>query len=747
MNSPGSLEKDTYLHYLAGFVFAAAIIFYLHLSGTYLDFSHQIVIGWGTLVLLIILQRVELFKEQPWRTIFILIASFITLRYWFWRTFETLVYTGPLDFIGMMVLYLAESYAITVHLLGAFINIWPMDRKIIPLSQNQADIPTVDVFIPTYNEPEDVVRITVAAATQIDYPSDKFRIYLLDDGGTVAKRNDPETASEAWERYSSFKRMAGEFGVHYITRETNSHAKAGNINHALRHSNGELILFLDCDHVPTRDILKNTVGQFRKDRKLFLVQTPHFFINPDPVEKNLATFTEAPSESEMFFCSIHPGLDFWNASYFCGSAAVMRRKLLEEVGGVSVETITEDAETAFILHGKGYNSAYINRPMVCGLSPETFDDFIAQRVRWAQGMLQIFILKKPELTKGLKLYQRLCYTNSSIFWFFGFSRFVFYVAPAAFLILGLKVYNASVLQVLGYAIPHVLCGIVLMNYLYGKYRWPLFSELYESVQSIFMIHPVASAILNPRAPTFKVTPKGEGAKVDFLSHFAGPFYAMFLIALAGIPVAIYKWFHLPLFRDVIIITLCWTIFNVLMALASLGAFWERKQLRHYHRIVSRDRVRLYSPRLNKTVEGKIDDISLTGISVEFSESFHLHNEEDVWIEAKDSYGEEYRFKARIHRLVKNEDITLCGCEFEMNRETYKKVVRFVYGDSQRWVDFWAEKSKPAGPLHILFYFMRMGIKGGRESFRGLYQLILVNMRRGYYRVVERMNNFRRLKRT
>ncbi len=715
-------------------ILGVATFLYLHLAGTYLDFSHQVAVSWGLLALLILLSRIEILKQPPWRFIFIFIALFISLRYWFWRTFETLIYTGPLDFTAMMLLYLAESYAIIIHFMGIFINIWPLKREIEPLSGGHADLPTVDIFIPTYSEPEDIIRITATAASQIDYPGEKMNIYILDDGGTVAKRNDPVTSSSAWERYYALRRMAKEVGVHYITRETNRHAKGGNINHALDYTAGDLVLFLDCDHVPTRDILTSTAGHFVRDKKLFLIQTPHFFINPDPVEKNLDTFSEAPSEHEMFYRGIHPGLDFWNASYFCGSAAIMRRSCLEEVEGVSAETITEDAETAMELHSRGYNSMYIERPMICGLSPESFDDFIVQRSRWSQGMTQILMLKFPKLVKGLTIPQRICYFNSSFFWFFGFSRFIFFLAPSAFLLFGLKVYNASVAQVLAYAIPHVFCSVVLMNFLYGRYRWPLFSELYESVQSIFLMPAVSSVISNPRAPTFKVTPKGEGVKVDYLSQFAGPFYVMFLVALAGVPLAIYKWFHYPLYRDVILITLGWTIFNVLMVLASLGAFWEKKQLRQYHRVVARGEVKLYSPRLNRVFTGMIDDISLSGIAIDLAGPVPLLPEDDVMIEARDSTGDEYQFQTIVHRLINKGDRITCGCEFELDSVTYFKLVRFVYGDSQRWVDLWDKKSKTAGAFHILFYFLRMGIKGGRESFRGLFALAALKFKRftSYY---------------
>ncbi|HCZ10740.1 MAG TPA: cellulose synthase catalytic subunit (UDP-forming), partial [Nitrospiraceae bacterium] len=371
--------------------------------------------------------------------------------------------------------------------------------------------------------------------------------------------------------------MTNALGVNYITRETNIKAKAGNLNHAMNHTSSDLILVLDCDHVPARDILSNTVGWFLKDEKLAFIQTPHFFINPTPIEKNMAIFNDAPSENEMFYRGNHLGLDSWNSSFFCGSAAVLKRKYLEEVGGISGETVTEDCETAFSLHKKGYSSVYISRPMVCGLSPDTFNDFILQRSRWAQGMTQILILNNPLFTKGLKFYQRLCYFNNCFFWFFGMSRFIFYIAPAAFLIMGLKVYFASVNQVLAYAVPHVIATVILMDFFYGKFRWPFFSELFESIQSLFLLPVVFGVLANPRKPTFKVTPKGKSLENDFLSGLALPFFLLCAVLLTAVPMALVKWFKYPLYRDVIAITLVWCLLNLSLAMASFGAFFEKRQ--------------------------------------------------------------------------------------------------------------------------------------------------------------------------
>lgn len=116
-----------------------------------------------------------------------------------------------------------------------------------------------------------------------------------------------------------------------------------------------------------------------------------------------------PIENSLFHDFIQKGNDTWNATMFCGSSAVMRRKALEEVGGIAVETVTEDAHTSLKLNRKGWSSAFIDLPLASGLSTETLAAHIGQRIRWARGMIQIFRLDNPFLGKGLSLPQRLCF--------------------------------------------------------------------------------------------------------------------------------------------------------------------------------------------------------------------------------------------------------------------------------------------------------------------------------------------------
>ncbi|MES5951970.1 glycosyltransferase family 2 protein, partial [Cutibacterium acnes] len=250
---------------------------------------------------------------------------------------------------------------------------------------------------------------------------------------------DPVRAAAAQERAQTLRALCQRLGVQYLTRDDNRGAKAGNINAALPRIHGDLVAVFDADHVPTVDFLERTVGAFCADPKLFLVQTPHFFVNPDPLEHNWRVFGRIPSENDMFYHVIQHGLDSWDASFFCGSAAVLRRKALLSIGGLPGQSITEDAEAALLLHANGWRSAYIDRPMVAGLQPETYSSFVSQRVRWAQGMMQIMLIHNPLTLPGLRWWQRLAYFNSVFFWLFPWARLVFMLAPALYLIFGLHV--------------------------------------------------------------------------------------------------------------------------------------------------------------------------------------------------------------------------------------------------------------------------------------------------------------------
>jgi cellulose synthase (UDP-forming) len=689
----------------------AGLAILLYLAAIPIDLHAQL---WGAGAVLAALCVLHSYKQGVLRILFLFLAAFLSLRYFLWRTFSTLSYNDFWSFLAAVALYLAEMYGIILLLLGIFVNIHPLKRLPVAPPSDPQRLPTVDVLIPTYNEPLDLLEITLLAATQIRYPKDKLCIYLLDDGGTEQKCNDadPDKVTVAHNRRYLLRKLCKQVGAYYLTRDKNEHAKAGNINAALKQTNGELVLILDADHVPTVDILQKTVGWFERDPKLFLVQTPHFFINPTPIEKNLETFERMPGDNEMFYGVIQPGLDFWGASFFCGAAGVLRRQYLDEVGGICGSTITEDAETALALHSKGYRSAYINHPLIAGLSPETFTGFVVQRTRWAQGMTQIFLLNNPLLVKGLQIWQRLGYLNSSFFWFFGFARLIFLLAPSAYLLCGLKIYNANEMAICSYTLPHMLAVTWITQYLYGHVRWPFISELYELMQSVFTVHGIAKVLRNPHAPTFLVTPKGESVEEDFISPLSSPFYWLITIILASLAAGVYRYLTAATAdRYMVIITMGWEVFNLFLTLAVLGALFERRQRRRTHRVPVDAPATVVAN--GHPIPCHINDASVGGVNLSIAQpeaqlldqtmeaTLLVHNAPL----GKDSI---LHISTRNKRVVGQSMVF--GAEFaHKSLQEMAEKVMFVYGDSTRWVQFLQKREKPIGVLRSLLFLLYSGL--------------------------------------
>jgi len=699
---------------LLGWVWLGLALIAACLAALPVDSSAQILMAIVCL-LAVFLLRPLVPRDDPnsWlRTVVLFLALFISFRYFGWRTFVSLHFPTIWDAVPGLILYVAELYAFTVALLGMFVALYPAHRRDPPPVPVGMPLLTVDVFIPTYNEDPELLETTVRAACLIRYPKDLFRIYVLDDGGTDQKCSDedPEKAQAARERRRNLQAMCARLGVTYMTRPRNEMAKAGNVNHAFRQTGGDLILILDADHIPTTDILENTVDWFRALPRVFLVQTPHFMINPDPIERNLLkSFSRSPSENEMFYRTIQRGLDFWDASFFCGSAAVLRRSALEEVDGFLGETITEDAETALELHSRGYRSIYLERAMVAGLSPETFADFVLQRMRWTQGMVQILLLKNPLFRKGLRWHQRLGYVNSSLFWFFPFARLVFVLSPLCYLLFGMRVYNANLTEVMVYTVPHMIAVFYMSDVLFGRVRWPFVSELYEVLQSVFTGRALWQVVRNPRKPRFVVTPKGRTLDKDFVSPYVRPFYVLLALVFTGIWFGIWRYGVIDIDRDLTIVAFAWNLFNLMILMGSLGALVEQRQRRSTPRMPARYKGTLTVA--GSTMSCLVVDLSQGGARISLEEE-----PPQDWgpgtsgvLEAVRGDGARFRLNLELRAKWKVGHFPQLGTTFKpRDDDEVFDAVALAFGDSARWETFVSRRTRPMMFWRALWVTLKLG---------------------------------------
>jgi cellulose synthase (UDP-forming) len=469
------------------------------------------------------------------------------------------------------------------------------------------ELPSVDVYIPTYDEPMEVLEKTITGALCLDYPN--FKIWVLDDG-----------------RRTWVKDFCEAKGVGYLTRPNNAHAKAGNINHALTKTNADFVAIFDADFIPQRSFLIRTVGFF-SDPKIGIVQVPHAFYNYDPTQASLALQKALPDDQRFFFEAVMPSRDGWNAAFCCGSNSVTRRSALRSVGdALPTESLTEDMLLSIALLRKGYITRYLCERLAYGLAPEGLKAFFVQRRRWARGAMQILFLAAGPLGRNLTLMQRLLFLPTH--WLSqGLMFQMTIVAPMMFLWTGLlPLVNVTPEAVIYYLVPMVLAVAGGIWAFAPRQYFPFAAQVHGTFQSFKILPTVIMTLAKPFGHVFKVTPKGAEAKK---SDYDRPIFwtAISLIALTilGLVVNSHPEWRIIGQAGLLPIVACWAAINivvlVLVCMMSLQAPIRRGE----------ERFKLDEPiwifNANGALStGRIRDISLTGAAIVADEDRALATE-------------------------------------------------------------------------------------------------------------------------
>jgi cellulose synthase (UDP-forming) len=692
-----------------------------------LTWPQQIVLGILTVALIIWLDRSS---SSYLVTLTLLLASmFSTFRYGYWRIATTVKFFHDpgsvfsfLDAFFITLLLFAETYAFVILFLGYLQTLWPLRRTPVPLPDDPAQWPAVDLLIPTYNEALSVVKYTALAAMNIDWPSDKLNVYILDDG----KRDE-------------FRHFAEQAGIGYMTRDDNKHAKAGNINRALARLDSPYVAIFDCDHVPTRSFMQVTLGWFLRDSKLGMLQTPHHFYSPDPFERNLDQFRMIPNEGELFYGIVQDGNDFWNATVFCGSCAILRRSALDEIGGIAVETVTEDAHTSLRMQMNGWNTAYINIPQAAGLATERLSGHVKQRIRWARGMIQIMRTDNPLFARGLSAAQRLCYFNAMTHFLYALPRLIFLTAPLIYLIFGQVNIPGYWAAILAYAFPHLVLSNITNSRIQGQHRHSFWNEIYETVLAPYIFLPTMLALINPKFGSFNVTAKGGVVNRRFFDRrIAQPFLFMIAMNVLGILCAIPRFIQFPTLDlpqpfdkllgwffnipasmydgnhvGTIVMNLIWVCFNLVILGVATSVAWESRQRRQTVRVamsIPAD-VRLSN---GSIIRGVTTDVSSGGLMIRMERDFIAAVGDSVKLTLPVLDG-----NATLPATLVGVSGNVLRAQFDpLTLQEEEALTMVLYSRADTWLG-WGEAREADKPLTSLARIFKLAILGFEQTLHAL----------------------------
>lgn len=536
-------------------------------------------------------------NKKTTRRLFFLISFFLVyLFYLTWRAFFTLpLHYGIISATLGVILLIAEIVGFFESMMF-YITLWDTSTPSTP-EVSTKDFPDVDIFIATYNEPIELLRKTIIGCKNMKYPDkSKVHIYICDDGNRA-----------------QLAEFCSKMKVNYITRTEHTHAKAGNLNHALSVTSSPYVVTFDADMIPMNDFLMKTVPFFLTGESIGFVQVPQSFYNPDPFQYNLFAENNMPNEQDLFSHLIQAGKCRANAIIYAGSNTVISRKALDDIGGLAVGTITEDFATGMKIQSKGYKCIYLNELHASGLSPENLEDLYNQRIRWGRGVIQTFKMFNPLRQKGLNLLQKIMYFSSFSYWYFGLWRFIFLSSPIYYSLFGIVVLSAPAWSIVLIWLPMFSFTNIVFRFFAKGVRNVTWSHIYDTILFPEVITGVLAETFGFKLKKFKVTPKDSVTRKHFINKYRFVWVQILLaiLSVAGI-VRLTILSFMNHLTPAYIINFFWLIYN--LSLLGLAIFFssERPKRRDAERVSLEANVRINH---DNYLQGSVLNISESGVAV------------------------------------------------------------------------------------------------------------------------------------
>lgn len=248
-----------------------------------------------------------------------------------------------------------------------------------------SNFPFISILVPAHNEAI-VIEKTVESLLALNYPGDKYEIIVIND-------NSSDNSKALLERIKE-KYPSRELSVINTDKETGGKGKSNALNIGYKQSKGDYVVVYDADNTPERDALKYLVAEIESDDKLAVVIGKFRTINRDV---NLLTrFINIETLSFQWMAQAGR----WQLFNLCtipGTNFIIRRHVIDEIGGWDINAIAEDTELSFRIYALGYKIKFMPLSVTWEQEPQTLKIWFKQRVRWVKGNIYVMMKHLPSL--------------------------------------------------------------------------------------------------------------------------------------------------------------------------------------------------------------------------------------------------------------------------------------------------------------------------------------------------------------
>ncbi|MCI4671331.1 MAG: glycosyltransferase [Bacteroidia bacterium] len=365
---------------------------------------------------------------------FLIALGFGSMMYFTWWFFSA-------NHIGFAPLYwlLIVAFGFRfLKLLHEWYHYWAISVPERPVSRRDWKVDMITTFVP--GEPYDMIVETLEAMVAVNYP---HKTYLCDEG------NDPFLIEKC-----------KELGViHSYRGPDKKNAKAGNVNYCLEnHADGEIVVILDPDHVPSPDFLDRVLPYF-KDEELGYVQCIQAYYN-----RNESFIAKGAAEQTYhFYGPMMMSMNSYGTAQAIGANCTFRRKALDSIGGHK-PGLSEDMHTAMQLHAAGWESIYVPEALTRGQVPETLSGYYKQQLKWSRGSFDLLVNVVPKIARNLTWRQIIHYVTIPLFFLSGLVGLIDITVPIVSLFTAQSPWKVQMVELGKAALPLFIMIMTIRQY-------------------------------------------------------------------------------------------------------------------------------------------------------------------------------------------------------------------------------------------------------------------------------------------
>lgn len=613
-----------------------------------------------------------------WRALALGLGAAALIVHLLWRveySFEGLTTTGLLF---STILFVTEALLVISLVMGAIADLLPPALDIEPIAVPELELPSVDVFV-LISDPRQVPKAaySLAVASQLDYPRELVRLYLVGHG-------------KATENSASLVALAERTRSSWLS--ASSEAPAGSaLNAAFARTGGSLIVMLNAGDAPTPDLLRRVAGGFVVNPRLALCDIATFSIDGDPMLTDIDVTQRLPNDPGHYFKTCLKAPNGIDSGLGLGLRTIWRRAALSSSGSLARTNDRPDAMARIRAAEQHWQRGVVSRPMIASIAPDTVRDHLDLRLSQRKGMIDAAMARDPLLARGLTVRERLSWLPAILASIVPFVWTLRLAIPPLAVLMNVPIIAASsASEGILVSLSSLITALMMSGALNAGIRATIIAMWTELLESLLSTAAVSSYLRG----------RGSDDRVSEVDRASSLLVVLFALTLAGTTASVAALYLQSSLHPALAAAAALTIFSACLVACLLGAIAEPRQRRLSPRVNRRFQAELLLG--GETFFGRLADISVHGARFISDEFVDLQARAFAGVITLNGPTGRSTLPVQLSRQSETSGRTAFGLSFTGRTVgEFATVVRLAHRSGDSYADICDARATPMGVMRLL----------------------------------------------